>query len=377
MSKLTEDINFGKKPSLNSRPAPAKRKTIFDDSDEDGDKPDGPESLSAPGGLQKPSKPKSNASNNFSSKPPLKVNQTPARISSSHVDLSAKRTAALHTKEAQSLDPSIYDYDGVYDSLHAKPNPSNSNSVSADGTTASSKPKYMTSILAAAEVRKRDQVRAKEKMLAREREAEGDAFADKESFVTGAYKRQQAEMRAAEEEEARKEAEAEKRRKEQGGGMKLLYKEILERDEERHQGVMKAVEESKKDGEIAEEGPRADKNEKKESEVDGKTEADLAKERGAMVNEDGEVVDKRELLSAGLNAAGGATRAKPRPRNKPPPPGSNVRGIGDRDQESRAFEDQLLGKHGASSDEDDEGVGGRAAKSRKLEDALLAGFDSD
>ena len=59
----------------------------------------------------------------------------------------------------------------------------------------------MENLLAAAEVRKRDQLRAKEKMLLREREAEGDDYADKEKFVTAAYRAQQEDMRRLEEEE--------------------------------------------------------------------------------------------------------------------------------------------------------------------------------
>lgn len=42
-------------------------------------------------------------------------------------------------------------------------------------------------------------------MIQREREAEGDEFRDKESFVTQAYKDQMAEVRRAEEEERARE----------------------------------------------------------------------------------------------------------------------------------------------------------------------------
>jgi len=42
-------------------------------------------------------------------------------------------------------------------------------------------------------------------MMQREREAEGDEFADKEAFVTQAYKDQMAEARRAEEEEKQRE----------------------------------------------------------------------------------------------------------------------------------------------------------------------------
>jgi hypothetical protein len=58
--------------------------------------------------------------------------------------------------------------------------------------------------LASSHTRKLDYLRAEEKMMQLEREAEGDEFADKESFVTQAYKDQMAAVRAAEEEEKKR-----------------------------------------------------------------------------------------------------------------------------------------------------------------------------
>jgi hypothetical protein len=50
-----------------------------------------------------------------------------------------------------------------------------------------------------------DHLRAEEKMMQREREAEGDLYKDKESFVTQAYKDQMEQVRKAEEEEKKRE----------------------------------------------------------------------------------------------------------------------------------------------------------------------------
>lgn len=238
MSKLSYGLNITKKPPLGQRPPPAKRKTIFDDDSgpEDGpDDEDTLESISNIGGLQPSSKPKS--SKTAPTAPPSRPTKPP-KISQ-YGDLSTNHSTNKHSKSAQDLDPNIYDYDAVYDSLHAKPTSSTS---TAD---IEKKPKYMGNLLAAAEVRKRDQLRAKEKMLAKERELEGDEFADKEKFVTGAYKRQQEEMKRLEEEEVIKEREAEERKRREGGGMKALYKNLLERDELKHKEVMKAVEEGR------------------------------------------------------------------------------------------------------------------------------------
>ncbi|KAL9125837.1 MAG: hypothetical protein Q9175_008014 [Cornicularia normoerica] len=360
MSKLSYGLNVTKKPSSGQRPPPAKRKTIFDHDSgpEDGpDDQDSAEPISTLGGLQ-PS-PKSKSSKFATTAPPSRHSKPP-KISQ-YGDLSTNHSTNKHSKTAQDLEPNIYDYDAVYDSLHANPT-SPTSTIDIE-----KKPKYMTNLLAAAEVRKRDQLRAKEKMLAKERELEGDEFADKEKFVTGAYKRQQEEMRRLEEEEVQKEKEAEERKRREGGGMKALYKNMLERDEMKHKEVMKAVEE----GRGKEDKVDGDKKEEKK----GKSEAELAKEKGAVVNEEGQVVDKRQLLSAGLNAA-----SAPKPK---PPPDLNSRGRGPgegrdgresaRERETRNFEEQLLGKHGADDSGDDEAD--RASKSRKLEDELL-GFGS-
>lgn len=360
MSKLSYGLNITKKPApLASRPPPAKRKTIFDeDSDpEDGPEASNPETLQILGGLQPPSK-------ESSSQPNTRLSPQPSH----NGNLSSKHTTSKHAQTAQSLDPSIYDYDAVYDSLHA-PIASSSPPSTVTKTSEPKKPKYMSQLLAASEVRKRDAVRAKEKMLAKEREAEGDEFADKEKFVTAAYKRQQAAMREAEAEEARREKEAEERRAREGGGMKSLYKGLLERDEERHAQAMKKVEEG-----IAK-GPEKIKREEEVKEE--KSEVELAREKGAVINEDGVVVDKRQLLSAGLNA--GAAPKAALPKSAQPSSGSvsaskTDKGhskMSERERETRAFEEQLLGKRGASEDDEDASDAARAAKSRKMEDEIL------
>lgn len=56
-----------------------------------------------------------------------------------------------------------------------------------------------------AEVRKRDRVRAEDKMVQREREKEGEEFVDKDQFVTPSYLAQQEELRKIEAEETKKE----------------------------------------------------------------------------------------------------------------------------------------------------------------------------
>ena len=362
-SSLSYGLNITKKPPPGQRPPPAKRKTIFDDDSgpEDGpDEEEPSESISTIGGLQAPSKPKAPTNSGLSStKNPL-LSSKPPKISP-YGSLSAQHTSKKHAQTAQLIDPSIYDYDAAYDSIHAISSTKPAQDADADKDK---RPKYMTNLLAAAEVRKRDQIRAKEKLLVKEREAEGDEFADKEKFVTGAYKRQQEEMRKAEEEERIKEEKDEERKVREGGGMKAFYKDLLGREGERHEMIVKAVEVGVGKEEVGD----------KEKGKTGKSESDLAKEKGAMINEEGEVVDKRQLLSAGLNPGGDGTKAKSKavdPRTRGKDGGRRKSG---REDESRAFEEQLLGKRSASPES--EGSDSRAAKSRKMEDELLAAMGS-
>ncbi len=110
--------------------------------------------------------------------------------------------------------------------------------------------------------------------------------------------------------------------------------------------------------------------------MEGKKEEDVAREMGVEVNEEGEVVDKRELLRAGLNAEGATAARKVKKVDKMGGEGGKGRGTSSREKESRDLEEMLLGKHGLSSDEDEGGGVASVSKLRKCEDELLAGFGS-
>ena len=381
MSKLSYGLNLTKqKPSIASRPPPAKRKRVFDDDsgpEDEHDHEDNAEAIQTIGGIepsanQQHSKVKLISDTKEKKKSPFK----PTKVSQ-YGDLSTNHSTSKHSRGAQEIDPSIYEYDAIYESFHAKPSSKLSSSSDTTGVVdQEKKPKHMSSLLAAAEVRKRDQVRAKEKMLAKEREAEGDEFADKEKFVTAAYKRQQEEMRKAEQEEAEREKQAEERRRREGGGMKSLYKSMLEKDEERHQQTMRQTEQLKKSASVKLAEPKDPSLSKEKNEIE------LAKIKGATLNEEGEVVDRRQLLNAGLNAASepksGAskfTAADARSQSAPKTTRPSNRGgssLSGRERDTRAFEDQLLGLK-RSADPDEEGINdARASKSRKMEDEILA-----
>jgi len=366
---LSYGLNLTKK-SGGSKPQPAKRKTIFDDDDDsDGEgKADDGEfaEIEEFGGIatkQGPPKPirKSVASG---IQPKLSAGSKKAPVSM-YGDLSETFTAKKHAETAEELDANIYDYDGIYESLKPK------KKITIEEQE--KKPKYMSSIIAAAAVRKRDATIAEEKKLARDREAEGEEFADKEKFVTSAYKKQQEENRRIEEEERLKEAMEEKNNP--GVGMNKFFKSMLEKTEERHAEVVKAVEERIKDGPV-EELP----GEKQKTDADIAREINEKKAGAIAINDEGQVVDKRQLLKGGLNVA-------PKPKNTTPVSsqqgglsvtdrgrGSGFVGSGGgkqamRERQSRMMEEQLLEatKRAREEEEEEKLKVESAAKSRKTE----------
>lgn len=224
----------------------------------------------------------------------LKINSHPQN----YTNLATLHTSSKHAREAESIDPSIYSYDSVYDSIKAqREKPFRAGSSGANGEPS----RYMESLLRSAEIRKRDQMRARDRLLAKEREAEGDEFADKDKFVTEAYRTQQEEIRKMEEEEARKEKEEEERRRRNGGsGLTSFYRDMLARGEDQHRAAVKAVEDAVAVGGTMGSSDMETEKQKSETEIAAELNA-----RGAniIVNDEGQIVDKRQLLSAGLNIA--------------------------------------------------------------------------
>jgi coiled-coil domain-containing protein 55 len=375
---LSYGLNLVKKTPGN-RPQPAKRKPLFEEEDDDSDDGGkgteaGIEEIGEIGGLSDgppASKPSMDGLplQSKGGRPPLKPGIKKGPISM-YGDLSSSFSSKKYTETAEDLDSNIYDYDAVYDSLKPK------KKVTQEDIER--KPKYMSNLLAAAAVRKRDATIAEEKKLAREREAEGEEYADKEKFVTSAYKKQQEENRRLEaEEKLREEQEA---KKSKGTGMTSFYKNMLEKGEQKHSDVIKAVEERIKNG------PAEEDEEEKQ-----KTEADMAREinektDGAIaVNDEGQVVDKRQLLKGGLNIA---AKPKSATASSTPRGGSSMsdrsRGSGFvgasggkqamRERQSRMMEAQLeqATKRALEEGEEERQKIERASKSRKTEGDIMS-----
>ncbi|KAG0741016.1 hypothetical protein G6F57_009932 [Rhizopus arrhizus] len=208
------------------------------------------------------------------------VNRQLSSYSTTHKKLQEEHSKAIEQ------DPTIFDYDAVYDDLKE----AERKKKEATKGPAEKKPKYIKGLLEMAEIRKRDRLLAEEKKVAREREEEGEAFADKEVFITETFKKQKEELERIEREEKEREEKAAKNKT-----MDTFYKQVLERKEAEHQAMLKA---------FAEKGEKKDRT--TQADTAESTDVLLAKEaekegREVMLNDNNEIVDKRQLLGAGLN----------------------------------------------------------------------------
>lgn len=107
-------------------------------------------------------------------------------------------------ESALADDPTIYQYDELYDDLQQKRD-SAKTAQRAAAAAQEKRPKYIERLLVTADARKKEYERRIERQVQKERDAEGAEFADKESFVTASYRAKLEEMRAAEAAEQRDE----------------------------------------------------------------------------------------------------------------------------------------------------------------------------
>ncbi|KAF5391252.1 hypothetical protein D9757_001866 [Collybiopsis confluens] len=201
----------------------------------------------------------------------------------------------------KKVDASVYEYDEVWDKMQmAKLQQKEAKEVESKER----KPKYIHGLLNSAATRKLDHLRAEEKMMQLEREREGDEFADKESFVTQAYKDQMAEVRKAEEDEKKQE---ELRKKQSGGsGMAVFYRKLLEESDQSHEATVAATQKP-----II--GPLPNMTITKPPNFAPMSDLErariaLAEGKDVELNDDNQIIDKRELLAGGLNLSGTNTR---------------------------------------------------------------------
>ncbi|KAJ3920925.1 coiled-coil domain-containing protein 55-domain containing protein [Lentinula edodes] len=171
------------------------------------------------------------------------------------------------------------------------------------------KPKYIHGLLTAAATRRLDRLRAEEKMMQREWELEGDEFEDKEAFATQAYKDQMEEVRKAEEEENRKDGGSNIKKQGRGTGIAHFYRRLLEDSEQSHEVTVAAAQKPI----IGPEGSMSNMTIMKPPHLIALSDlqrARIARGEGKDVelNDDSQIIDKRDLLSGGLNLSGTNTR---------------------------------------------------------------------
>ena len=360
-------------------PAPV-RKPIFDDEDEDEDSASNGaktetavEEISTFGSSNAPSPPSRKAKTTpFPGAPPPRKKPQEDRQ-----DISSAQASKKQIEAAAEVDSSIFDYDSFHD---AKTTVSQAQKEAERQDAIERKPKYIGNLMDAAARRKQDQLVAREKLLQKERENEGEEFADKEKFVTGAYKVQQEEARKLEEEEkARAEAE-EERRKRGGGGMQGFYRGMMDQREKQHREAVEAAEKVEREG--GADGKEGGEGTKERSDAELAAEA-KAKGVNVHLNEEGQITDKRELLSAGLNIGGGSgknssknsggadhLRASNRPGQTSAFAGRNDAGKqAQRERQSKMMEEQMEARRKREREEEEEERAKmeKAAKSTKTE----------
>ncbi|KAI4717079.1 hypothetical protein E4T48_06731 [Aureobasidium sp. EXF-10727] len=288
-------------------------------------------------------------------------------------DLSAQRESAAHAAKATDLDPTIYDYDSFHS---AATSAASARKAALKQESATQGPKYMDALLNAAAQRKQDQQVAREKFLQKERENEGEEFADKESFVTGAYKAQQEENQRLREEEAQKAAAEEEKRRKTGGGMQGFYRNVMADSERRHTQALEAAAEMEK-RRLAGDNSNIPETPETKQETDRVAEL-AAKGVTITLNDEGQVADKRQLLTAGLNILASPS-ASPKPsaavqKQDESAHWNKKRDNGVRERQTRMMEQQLeeSRKRALEADKEEQERLAKASKSKKTDEDICS-----
>ncbi|KAJ1675166.1 hypothetical protein EV182_001803 [Spiromyces aspiralis] len=219
-----------------------------------------------------------------------------------------RANAALQAKQ-EEIDPSIYDYDSAYDAMK---NAEMMSRAQKDTEKKERKSKYIESLLKTAERRQLEMTRIREKKIQKEREAEGELYADKEKFVTAAYKEKLEEMRRLEEEEKRREEHDGMTRKQDMSG---FYRNYLDESEKKLEAARQVSLRAMAGDHMESQTARSDGDDSGKQQLSQVIEQARARGEEIILNEDNQVVDKRQLLKSGLNIVrdpGVRTKSHPR-----------------------------------------------------------------
>ncbi|CAD6890311.1 unnamed protein product [Tilletia controversa] len=236
------------------------------------------------------------------------LSSKPASSSTARTDSAKKapgpisRASRLAADQALAHDASIFEYDNVYDAMKTAAASAKQKQKEAEQAagmldeTGRPAPKYIGAFLEASAQRKRDHERAEAKKIQRERDAEGDEFADKEAFITDAYREQMEAIKKEEEEEAKR------KDKTKSKGVQAFYSNLLSEQSAAHDAAVQAANAAVTGKKVDETLPAADVQEESENAVLArKVEAARASGLAVEINDDNQLVDNRSLLSKGLN----------------------------------------------------------------------------
>ncbi|XP_060850683.1 nuclear speckle splicing regulatory protein 1 [Rhopalosiphum padi] len=160
----------------------------------------------------------SDSDSETSKKPIQTYNQTKAQ----------QRSAQLSIDKALKEDATVFQYDEVYDDMEKK----KEHHIEKKKDV---KPRYIQKLLVQAEKRKIEYERRNERLIQKEREAEGDQFKDKEAFVTASYKAKLEELKKLDEEDLKfsmiEDINDVTKQKDMGSFYRHLFKEELCKNE--------------------------------------------------------------------------------------------------------------------------------------------------
>ena len=125
------------------------------------------------------------------------INEVERRLEAQRVRTLQSTQLRETLQQAIAEDPTVFDYDAAFDNISEA-------RVVEKADEVARKPKYVEALLQKAEERKVERERVVIRTIQRERQREGEVFADKEEFVTEAYKQKLQEEREREEEEKRR-----------------------------------------------------------------------------------------------------------------------------------------------------------------------------
>ncbi|XP_014259159.1 nuclear speckle splicing regulatory protein 1 [Cimex lectularius] len=149
----------------------------------------------------------------------------------------AKRQTKLDMQRALEQDATVYQYDEVYEQLEQQ-------KQSKVVKEKERKPRYIQKLLATAEKRKIENERRIERQVQKERDAEGEEFKDKETFVTTAYKKKLEEFAKLDAEQQRQDMLEEigdvTKQQDISGFYRHLYQTTVSPKEEGHSFTEKA-----------------------------------------------------------------------------------------------------------------------------------------